>query len=820
MTFVTFCFGQVCGLCPLGWAFVAKGCDPCPPEEQLLPLRQGVIAIFVLTCLMIWYVISWRHLFSVVASTDDLQGTVKKIKAAKKEAGGIKEKIENGIETIMALPRKLANLRKRISQVLPEGLQEQLEDLTKDRIIQYLKLYVSYFQVMSSFLTFSVKWPDLLRNSMLWVKGTLFLDVLQLPGLACLWTGISFKQRILTYTLGPLVVSLCLVMPCIFGWLAGYRTSRPQQWEAASDAAWKNIMYWVFLVYPVVSLTTLQAFDCQPQGLGLLAVDRTLKCPSGGDFLVGWSIAFIFVYPLGIPLFCWISMLGMGVHLLAQDKIDANILRNVVAKYMEVTTSIESHRIAGLFKVESADTQVDQEVVLCWTLLKEQHFRQNDVTTATIQGIDVNTICKLVRDSAKGNCHEISLEDFVSILAHEKRVAHIYNSFFDCDGKLKPEDGCIALSGVDFGSMQRFVEKYDQDGDGSISLDEFRDMVNAVIRDTSLFTGVEGDRLTKGQAIALLSFDWKSIVQRPMKAGALRESKKEDTGKPPAKRSQIETSRNMQSMISSAQNTYESAQTAAEQGQEAVDKAEAAIDKANAALDAGKKAKETSERARKMGRKALKLGGSAAKHVRCCSQKDDDDSDDDVMSKADDEVENKAEGDEGKVGDSDKKQEGGHEEKGSGKNREPKNLWKDRRFLEIACENYKDKVAAEIWKLGNTLLKNRVISVPDMVWSQVKNVEYKLPGAETLIHDELSCTETCKEFVIHPDLSDEYRQQDSMSKLFRLVSHFSTKIPDSWKSVNKRKQALEAKAMLRVGFVFSAYKVNFWFWEMIEMTRK
>ena len=811
---LTIYFGQVCGLCPPGWAFVAKGCDPCPPEEQLSPLRKAVIAIFVLICLIVWYIASWRPLF--FSSSNDLEGTVKKVKATKKKAEGFKKKIENGIETIKALPEKLANLIDRISQGLPDGMQEQLEGLTKDRIVQYLKLYISYFQVVSSFLTFSVKWPDLLRSSMLWVKGTLFLDVLQLPGLACLWTGIAFKQRILTYTLGPLVVSLCLVMPCIFGWLAGYRTNRPAQWEAASDAAWKNIMFWLFLVYPVVSLSTLQAFDCQPQGLGLLAVDRTLKCPSSGDFLIGWSIAFIFVYPIGIPLFCWISMLGMGVHLLAQDKIDANILRNVVAKYMEVTTSIESHRIAGLFKAEGADMPADPEVVLFWTSLKDpkQYFRQGDLTNATFQGIDVNTILKLVRDSFKDSGKEISLEDFINLLNHEKRVAHIYNSFFDCDGKLQPEEGCITLSGVDFGSMKRFVEKYDQDGDGSISLDEFRDMVNAVIRDTSLFTGVEGIRLTKNQAIALLTFDWKSIVPRPMKAGAVSGSKKVETAKPSAEKSQIGTSRITQSIMSSAQKTFESAQSAAEQGQTAVEKADVAINKANTTLDKAKTAKESSKTALKTGQKALKLGGSVAKHVSCCSQKDDNDEDDsDEMSKKEEEgEENKAEGKNEKDDNSEDKKEGGGEKQGTGKeteSKESKNLWKDKKFLEIACESHKDKVAAEIWKLGNALLKNRIISVPDMVWSQTNsNEEHQPPDAETL-----------KDFVIHPDMSDEYRQQDSISKIFRLVSHFSTRIPESWKTINKRK-ALERIALRRVGFVFSAYKVNFWFWEMIEMTRK
>jgi hypothetical protein len=777
----------VCGLCPPGWAFIAKGCSECPPEDQLSPVRNAVTAIFVLVCLMTWYIVSWRPLIFTVDSTDDLDGAKKKVEGRVRKAENIKNKFENCIQTI---PEKVAILRGRIFQVLGDDMQEQLEALTKDRIVQYLKLYITYFQVMSSFLTFSVKWPDLLRNCMLWIKGTLFLDVLQLPGLACLWTGIAFTQRLLTYTLGPLVVSFCLVMPCIFGWLAGYREKKKAQWEAASNAAWKNIMFWVFLVYPVVSLTTLQAFDCQPAGLDLLAADRNLKCPSGGDFLRGWSIAFIFVYPLGIPLFCWISMIGMGVHLIAQDKINFSILSSVVAKYMQVTTSIESHRIAGLFKSEDAGSPADPEVSRFWKSLKDpkQYLYENDLTNITFQGVDVNTIRKLVRDSAKDKHHDISLEFFTNLLNHEKRIGHIYNWFFDCNGKLKPVESCPTLSGVDFASMHRFVEKYDQDGDHLISLDEFRNMVKAVIRDTSLFTGVEGDRLTNDQAIALLTFDWKSIIPRPIKVRAINGPKKVETEK---------KARGKRSILQSVQADVESTL-------QTLDSAQESKDKIQANLDIAKTAKDT-------GQKAIKLGGSAAKHVSCCSREEGSD-EDIVPFEGDDSEKGEKEGDHQERNDED--EENKDKEKKAKKN---SNIWKDKEFLEVACKRYKDKVAAEIWKLGNTLLKNRVISIPDVVWSQSKSSNAMQQ------HDAL-CGESkdalLKDFVIHPDIDDDYRQQNYISKSLMLISLFSTRIPDSWKSVNKRKSALESKAMLRVGFVFSAYKVNFWYWEMIEMTRK
>ena len=280
-------FCQVCGLCPPGWALIARGCSACPSEGKLSTIRTATIAIFVVLCVFIWYVLSWNPLFSARISldlansiTEDKVGNIENIVTT------IAQKIQHGISPVQSLLKKVKNIRDFLLQNLgnlqPQGPQS--EGITKEKTIQYLKLKISYFQVVSSFLTFNVNWPELLRSCMLWIKGTLFLDVLQLPGLSCLWIGINFKKRLLTYTLGPLVVSAFLVMPCMFGWLAGYRERKPAQWEAAADAAWKNIMFWVFLVYPVVSLTTLQAFDCQPSGLGLLAADRNFQCPSNSDF--------------------------------------------------------------------------------------------------------------------------------------------------------------------------------------------------------------------------------------------------------------------------------------------------------------------------------------------------------------------------------------------------------------------------------------------------------------------------------------------------------------------------------------------------------
>jgi hypothetical protein len=208
-------------------------------------------------------------------------------------------------------------------------------------LLPYVKLYITFFQVLSSFITFNVTWPSLLLNIMVWLKGTLFLDIVALPGLACLWRGVSFQSRLMTYTLGPLAVIALFLVPVLVHTLVVkfLFPSYERRTEKVVTAVWKNVMFWLFLIYPVVSLSTLEAFNCQPVGLGKLAADFNEPCPGQTHFLTIWSYIFIAVYPVGIPLFCYLSMLKMGVHLVARDIKFSMLLKALVVKYASLNLS-------------------------------------------------------------------------------------------------------------------------------------------------------------------------------------------------------------------------------------------------------------------------------------------------------------------------------------------------------------------------------------------------------------------------------------------------------------------------------------------------
>jgi hypothetical protein len=80
---------------------------------------------------------------------------------------------------------------------------------------------------------------------------------------------------------------------------------------------------------------------------------------------------------------------------------------------------------------------------------------------------------------------------------------------------------CKWLESIFRPSINSFIQAYDQDGDGNISLDEFRDMVHDVVQKSSMFTGVQSNQLTAEQAVALLAFDWKSQESKLAKVGGI-----------------------------------------------------------------------------------------------------------------------------------------------------------------------------------------------------------------------------------------------------------------------------------------------------------
>ena len=311
-----------------------QGCKPCPPDDVIAPLRNLAIIVFTIFFIMIWVWYSWTPLFPSITEYFSFFGDFGS------SSMEWKERVEKVYDKLMKL--------------------KEVADRAK--LPQYFKIFVGFFQITGSFLTFQVKWPGTLLNAMIWLKATINFSVLSLPGVSCLWKTISYRSKLLVYTIAPLGFMALLAMPTCVAWtMIWFNAGRPdkhglqRRLDATLDRFWVGIMFTAFMLYPLLSLTTLEPFNCQPDGLGLLAADYREPCPTPTSFERLWATVFILVYPVGIPVGSILVLRSMGVHDIARKKIEGATVSAMINMFMKRTTSVESQTIAKIIGPVGAD---------------------------------------------------------------------------------------------------------------------------------------------------------------------------------------------------------------------------------------------------------------------------------------------------------------------------------------------------------------------------------------------------------------------------------------------------------------------------------
>ena len=109
-------------------------------------------------------------------------------------------------------------------------------------------------------------------------------------------------------TLAPLALAVALAIPSlvifILGNTRGWTAERLTTQTNITNAFYNNILFMAFLIYPNVSLISLQAFNCHPT-LNVISTDFRELCPETTHWLAWYSVACIAIYPLGIPFLFW-----------------------------------------------------------------------------------------------------------------------------------------------------------------------------------------------------------------------------------------------------------------------------------------------------------------------------------------------------------------------------------------------------------------------------------------------------------------------------------------------------------------------------------
>jgi len=203
-----------------------------------------------------------------------------------------------------------------------------------------------------------VKWPKFITDLMLLTENVNF-SVMTLPGLSCILRGTSYKMKLLSYTIGPLFLYFMIMLPCMLANIIFSRkTLSESPWKARYQAAQKammnNICFFSFLIYPMVSMVVLKGLHCKDFGPlvgSVLITDVSIVCPyaeNGDRFLYWYTLGFVLVYPLGLPVFLWLLLKAYRVPQMAQRKILESGLAVMIQMYMDETCATPLKRLAAI----------------------------------------------------------------------------------------------------------------------------------------------------------------------------------------------------------------------------------------------------------------------------------------------------------------------------------------------------------------------------------------------------------------------------------------------------------------------------------------
>ena len=462
--------GPVCGFCKPGWAMTSGACQQCPTDENLYKAEQnGLIALGVLLSVVFLYVFSLRPLFLDMDGVDiqndfvedqigdsyndnnkdDFQSSGPEMQAPAMSAPSAPRAPHLNMDFKSMPSFDLSSISDLVQKV------KQRFDSVGTFLQGYFKVVIGFFQVLTTFAdNFSVQWPVKVSN--VFQGAVIFrFDLISLPGPSCIADRVSYKQKLLVYTLFPVLAIALLSMGPLLSLCSRLVSKNYKKWMARDEAVWNqfwySLMFFLFLIYPTVSMTTLKSFDCADVGLSyaLLRADYREICPydirgsafSSANFIFWWSFLFVFVYPLGIPAFFLAVMWHYRIPAIASAKLNRAKIQALISEYRRRATPIEV------------------EILV----------RQLTVDEASAAGSPLDGRIDLLFDTITGGGGEIALRDLMRFFEHP----------------------AIGLPDASEKALRELFRAKDVSGDGKLSLDEFRGMMRQVVLVHRLFTGHE-----------------------------------------------------------------------------------------------------------------------------------------------------------------------------------------------------------------------------------------------------------------------------------------------------------------------------------------
>jgi hypothetical protein len=308
---------------------------------------------------------------------------------------------------------------------------------------------------------------------MSWIRGTIKFDLIKLPVFSCLWNGVSWKSTLYTYTLVPLALIVALGIPVLAALWRGIHRTCITRWNDTVDRFYRNLIFALFLLYPMLAMQTMSVLNCEPN-VGRLRDDFRVVCPDLVSFETIYSFIFIMLYPIGIPVFNYLCLRQMGIVKVVKDKILRAEFHAMLSLFMKIYVSIETQRFARL--VGNVDGNPKEFKRQC----KDQYDMLIKLQGGVSTGIDDN--------------------DGIDVMKLEESA----------EGAVGTSQG---MQGTTLKGIVKCLKEFDEDGNGKISNEEFEQMMTTVREKANLFTGAEDDpnTLNLEQLQALVLFNrWPS----------------------------------------------------------------------------------------------------------------------------------------------------------------------------------------------------------------------------------------------------------------------------------------------------------------------
>jgi len=382
----------------------------------------------------------------------------------------------------------------------------------KNKGFQFLKIYISSFQILGSFGMFAIEWPVAFTSAIKWVKGILSLHFLELPFLSCLWNGVDFQTYLYLYTLAPLVLIAMLALPLVAARYRGLHLTALDRNRETQDRFWTNIMFAFFILYPALSISTMSVFNCDPN-IGRLREDYRVVCPHLTSGTGVYSIIFFFIYPIGIPLCMHLALRFAGIICVTKKKVEKAQFHAALGLFMKLYVTTEMHRFARL--VGNVDDNEEEFL----RQAKEEFDRLLAVQGDGSDQLDLEKMRNIAREADAATKDPSTRESTIAKTSTFdrlfKRLPSVTTKLARSPSKTMPTasarmevESQAHMVAATFLSIVKSLQLFDANGDGKTNFLEFCAMIKEARSKTNLFTGTEDlDSLSEIQLQELLIFN-------------------------------------------------------------------------------------------------------------------------------------------------------------------------------------------------------------------------------------------------------------------------------------------------------------------------